>query len=398
MFKRTILPIVGLFDTTITAVDVDFLYRIFFSDIKILYSSTWSYKRYLNELSGACIRRTKTDSDIKYAIMKYSGLLLTGKPILETVIETLSKETDYREKLGLVIGSLLEPSESNRHIVNRLFHIFAGQSNQDDTSTENPLQEDTNQEDLDINVLVALGLICAEAKQYQQARDYFKSVILKKPDDIGSYIGLGLTEKELNNSDTISDNILAEMLQDSNYVEWLSSYINDGLLYYSNSIDKQRLLSKEILDVERYAAIADKAILERDLRTAETALHFSLANAPKLFDGFLSLVNDLSAIKCSLEQVKHNNDLANGKEDFNSNLAQSTQSPEELLSLADICLDAGKFEDAADYFKLVILKKPDDISAYMGLAFAAKSLNDEETLKMTNEKIHKLDPSKALIT
>ena len=66
--------------------------------------------------------------------------------------------------------------------------------------------------------------------------------------------------------------------------------------------------------------------------------------------------------------------------------------------MADICLDAGKFEDASDYFKLVILKKPEDITAYMGLAIAVKNLNDEETLKIVNEKIHEMDPSKALIT
>lgn len=366
MFKRTILPVVGLFDTRVVAVDVDFLYRIIFSDINVLYSDTWSYKRYLNKFSGACTHRREINSDIKYALMKHSGLLLTGKPILETVIETLSKETDYKEKLGLLIGSLLEPSKSNRHIVNRLSHLFAEGSNQDVPNNENPSQEDTNQDDHNIDVLAALGLIYSKMGQYQQARDYFKSLILKKPDDIGSYIGLGLAEKELNDSDTISDNILAEMLQDSNYVEWLSSYINDGILYYSNFTNKQNLLSKEILDVERYAAIADKAIHEQDLETAETALHYSLTNAPKLFDGFTSLVNDLIATKCRLEQVKCKSDPTNGKEDFNSDLIQDIQSPEELLALADICLDAHKFEEAADYCKLVILKKPDDISAYMG--------------------------------
>jgi tetratricopeptide (TPR) repeat protein len=398
MFKRTILPIVGLVDTTVTAVDVDFLHRIIFSGIKILYSDSWSFKRHLNEFSGACTRRREINSDIKFALMKYSGLLLKGKPILETVLETLSKETDYKEKLGLLIGSLLEPSKTNKHLVNRLSHLFAEESNQDVPNTENPSQEDANQDVHNIDVLAALGLICSKMGQYQQAKDYFKSVILKKPDDIVSYIGLGLTEKKLNEYDTINENTLPEMLQDNDYVEWLSSYINDGLLYFSDFKDKQRLLSKEILDVERYAAIADKAIHEQDLETAETALHFSLTNAPKLFDGFMSLVNELSATKCRLEQAKQKNGSTNGKEDFNGELIQDIQSPEELLALADIYLDAHKFEEATDYFKLVILKKPDDITGYMGLAIAAKNLKDEETLKIANEKIHELDPSKVLIT
>lgn len=399
MFKRTILPVVGLFDTRVVAVDVDFLYRIIFSDINILYSNTWSYKRHLNKFSGSCTRRREINSDVKYALMKYSGLVLTGKRILETVIETLSRDSARKERLGLVIGSLLEPSKTNRQIVNALFHVFAEENIEHlPAGAEDPSQQGLAQDTQDADVLTSLGKICSETGHYQEARDYFKSVILKKPDNLGAYLSLALAEKESNGSDSISFDALDIMLNDRDYVEWLSSYINKGLLYFSNFMDKQRLLSKEILDVERYAAIADKALHKQDLETAETALHFSLENAPKLFEGFLSLANDLSAIKCRLDQMKLKDDLAKGKMDFISDLAQDIKSPEELLGLGDICLDAGKFEDAADYFKLVILKKPDDITAYMGLAIAAKSLNDEETLKIANEKIHEMDPSKVLIT
>jgi len=196
----------------------------------------------------------------------------------------------------------------------------------------------------------------------------------------------------------ISSSMINDILNNQDYAKWLGAYIDKGIMHFSSFELSQSLLSEKIMEIERYAAIADKALHKQDLEAAETALHFSLENAPKLFEGFMSLANDLSAIKCRLDQMKLKDDLAKGKMDFISDLAQDIKSPEELLGLADICLDANKFEDAADYFKLVILKKPDDITAYMGLVIAAKNLNDEETLKMANEKIHEMDPSKVLIT
>ena len=222
---------------------------------------------------------------------------------------------------------------------------------------------------------------------------YFKSVILKKPDNIGSYLSLALAEKDSNDSDSISLDVLDCMLNDRDYVEWLSSYINKGLLHFSNFRTKESFLTEEILDVEMHLSVAKEALKSQDLKTAESALHSSLENIPTLLNALSDLTCDLYSVKWRHNEAR--DDLTNAEKVFVQALVRDTQSPDVLASLGKICLDAERYEDAADYFKLIILKRPNDIGAYIGLALAAKQLNDEQTFTIAHERLCALDPSKS---
>ena len=208
-----------------------------------------------------------------------------------------------------------------------------------------------------------------------------------------------------------------DILDDCDYARWLGSYINKGLLHFSNFKTNQTLLSEEMLDFERHLAKAEQALNREDWEAAELALQSSFKSVPTLFNAFLTL-SDLylmkekhSEAKDILEAVailapdepsilKHlaaqyceHDDLMGAEKALRRILAQDPEDPDVLAILGKFCLGTGRHQEAADYFKSVVLKKPDDRDAYLGLALAANELNDEVTFKMANEKAQALEPS-----
>jgi len=196
-------------------------------------------------------------------------------------------------------------------------------------------------------------------------------------------------------NNTISSSMINDILNNQDYAKWLGAYIDKGIMHFSCFESGQSLLSEKIMKIEKHLIKAKEALAKNNTKTSESELHCALEITSELPDALSNFINDLYSFKCQINQRKEN--LSDEERLLSQNLINDTQNPDLMSQFGDICLDAHKFEEAANYFNLVILKKPDDITAYMGLAIAAKNMNDEETLKIVNEKIHEMDPSKALI-
>ena len=197
-------------------------------------------------------------------------------------------------------------------------------------------------------------------------------------------------------NNTTSSSMINDILNHQDYAKWLGAYIDNGLMHFSSFESGQRLLSEKTMEVEKSLVTATEALRKKNTKTAESKLHCVIEMASEVSDALSNFIDDLYSFKCQINQTKEN--LSDRERLINQSLINGTQNPDLMSQLGDICLNAHKFEEAADYFKLVILKKPDDLTAYMGLAFAAKSLNDEETYKMAYEKSQKLNNSRAELT
>ncbi len=193
--------------------------------------------------------------------------------------------------------------------------------------------------------------------------------------------------------DPINSSLINDILNNQDYAKWLGAYIDKGIMHFSNFESGQSLLSEKTLDIEKHLIAAKEALEKKDTKTAESALHCAIKIAPELLNIFSNIINDLYSIKCQINQIKEN--LSEAESSLSKILIDDTQNPDLMSRLGDICLDAERFKDAADYFKLAILKKPDDLSAYLGLALASKQLNDEKTYKTAYERAQEMDPSRS---
>lgn len=194
-------------------------------------------------------------------------------------------------------------------------------------------------------------------------------------------------------NNTISSSMINDILDNQDYARWLGTYIDKGIMHFSCFESGQSLLSEKIMEIEKHLIKAKDALAKKNTKTAESNLHCVLETASELPDAFSNLINDLYSIKCRINISKEN--LSEVERSLSQTLVNDTQNPDLMSRLGDVCLDAQHYKDAALYFKLTILKKPDDLSAYLGLALASKQLNDEETYKMACKKTQELDPSKS---
>ena len=187
--------------------------------------------------------------------------------------------------------------------------------------------------------------------------------------------------------------MINDILNNQDYAKWLGAYIDKGLMHFSNFETDQSLLSEKILDFEKYLISAKEALEKKNTKTVDSNLNSAIERVPELINSLSNYINDLYSIKCQINRIKEN--LSEAESSLSQNLINDTQNPDLMSRLGDVCLDAERYKDAAVYFKLTILKNPDDLSAYLGLALASKQLGDEETYKMAYEKTQELDPSKS---